>query len=354
MQRRVSEPSIVFCWLPTVFLVAVLLAKSDVFGKDEATLKRVKSEAPKGWAKIAEFYDSVMFSVDVKDVNAPRPIPSRKVFVLGNSVREEVTADVPGRGVGRSVEIFNAIYRASALDPGTGAFGLRDVNHRLPDDERHTTGNGLSYSLARPSLTVAGIYIPEALSGFDNYDSSRSWAYILEDAKAITGVDGNELVVLELGYANRDSDGNLIKVSQASKEHLLASKTCTLVLSPARNWAALEFTDEVDRYFDDEGGTSRMVKSCKFEYGDHGFHPLNKTEYFCPRGYEQQSSRTYKFSEPQQVSLDDSFFTLSSIGLPEPTQFFPKSRLKGWWFVVGLGMAIVGVVIFRSWRSHPK
>lgn len=346
------------CIPQTLFFAAVsLFAACSNSSGDEKTLDRLMHEAPIGWKKIIEFYDGTCFDVTTIRANSTVQPPVQKIFVRDSKVRTEIAAKLPdGRNI-QSVELFNSEYQAEAMDMGDGGFRIGKVGPRISIPE--STGNGYIYRNAIPGLTVQGTFLPEHLIGFPEFDVSRSWGYKVIDANSKTDDQGNELVVVTLKYCTRDASGSFVVVSAATKEQVFASKNCFVILSPHRNWSAIEFRDEHERYFETaEAGEEvhRLFKSCQISYDIHLFHPFQKKEgHGSIVSKANGGNAVYEYSMPSkpEIQLADSFFRLSSLGLPEPTHLLPRRNYFWTWILGGLGSLIaVRLTILHLRRRH--
>lgn len=319
-------------------LVLYLSSVSALAHADEATVERLKAEAPIGWKQIREYYDGNQFVVSV-DGGPNVPSFSRTISQADNSVRVELAIDLPDGTSQFVVELFNEEYVAKAQKPQKSSpYSLVEFSSRVVNDGGLGEGHAFDYS--QPSVSLCGIYLPERVFGLSEFADSRNTGYLIKDAWSDRDQNGLEIVVVDLAIAKRNAGGDFEVIREPNAEFRVATISCRLELIPSRNWCAKRLQEEFVLFLPDVKAKNTMVRRYEAHFESDGFHPTWKSEFLGPKDRSTSGGTKCTFTSPRKTQFDKGFFTLTSIGLPEPLR---KKSGSGFliYCLLGIGMFVV-------------
>lgn len=195
--------------------------------------------------------------------------------------------------------------------------------------------------------------IPRSIYYFKLDDLVRSFApYWLDATTWLPDVMAKPEFAIRNAVEQIDNDRRLIRIDYELKTpNRPETRSGYLVVDPARYWLPTEQEHT-------STGKSSLTTKKKYEYLQDGDLPLlsqcitTQTSTRFP-GNGVEDTITYRFA---RESADDSEFTLSAFGLPEPVGMEWKRRTSRyyWILVAGAGFVAVGVVLLWLVRRSRR
>ncbi len=349
------------CSIWVCLLLACLNVPGQASKADEATLEKLRREAPIAWERTRQAYSGkefikkgkrqdsisvfgllkeVVVSGEMRDVEIERVINNlrirRKLIIKKpTEAPKEIKQNlklVPRTTQGTA--IVNKWYTGDIVE---GASPIVESFQLLLDDE---TSAALSLEFdyeTMPALRLGdNAVLDRSIIGFPHFVLAKNHPnYVINDAEEFTSESGDVLVrvTLDLGILE---NGELESVSKYFKEGVV-------VLDPARDWSQVEYHHKSDNREPNPDMTVDVVVTTSPEPDE--FHPSKmETRVVWSDGSLWHTVEEFTKLTDTDLRVSDCYF--SAYGLPEPPGY-RRSR-----FLTGGLIAIVCVLLILVVRRR--
>ena len=326
------------CFSLDLLLASALLISLNisVVIADEATVERMKEEAPKGWKRIDAFYDGTEFCIETENDGKVEAEKFRwKTTVAQKALNFRIRYDYDQTR--NRVDLYSSNYQASISCREDGTWQLEKC------EPRRWVGFG-DLALGQPSLRVLVYHLPSTILGLGKIPEENKSALILNDAWPTGDHAGNETITAEFLPGFRTENGEF-----AVNRDIAIGFVLQVDFAPQRDWCVVKVRNENPAI----GARSTMEAS----FADNGFHPIEIRTFTGKIGDSSGRNSKEMYTEPVQISLSESQFWLTAYGLPEPSNLAPKTNYFIW--VAGTIVGLVVLLIlakflkrsFSQWRA---
>jgi hypothetical protein len=317
----------------------VFVAAPSAWGFDDLT-QRFETEAPRAWARYRTFADRLQGSYTM-EFSRDGQLVNRMVTQVKQNERSrlviyqhEVNADAPRIAQSGIVAVHNPLYSFSLRRSGpTSPWAIVDINDRRESELPNPIQDAANRNIMGAVLTLAHAKSLEEL--------------LAQPAFRLLGVaesvhDGTPAVSLKFANVHELNDKPFFPVQGG-----------TIVLDPSQSWCVR--SAELDCLYANARARERVEH--RYRPSAEGFPmPLSKTiarESVDETGQVMRGTlvNRFEFAVVQELP-DDSEFTLSAFGFPEPDFAAKGSNLYLWLGAAGMVCLITAIVLRKLLRRR--
>lgn len=335
-------------------LLSSLNLFADCSQADEATLVRLRKEAPPAWERIRNAYSGKEFMSEEKRVDSisvsefPQPVivselsNKRSIARLDDHLRiqTEMIEKKPLHPPKSLKQAFEMQTNSSAgtrllnqqytgvisVEPSTKIHSFLSLANEVKSEEAKLK---LDY-MSIPALRMGNGLLDRSIFGFPHFVGVDGYPnYLISDAVEFTNDYGDALVRVSLANAIV-KNGEMV----ATSEYMVEGEA---VLDPSRNWCVVEYHDKYEGK--DGAPDSRLDIIVTPSSEPEVSHPIQieSTNAFSD-GIQWTTSEKFTPLVDTDLTEDECYF--SAYGLPEPAEF------RRSWITTGILLAIVCVLLF--------
>jgi hypothetical protein len=320
-------------------VLAVFVVVPSAWSFDDLT-QRFEREAPRAWARYRSFADRLQGSYTM-EFSRDRQLVNRMVTEVKQNehsrlviYQHEVNADAPRIAQSGIAAVHNSLYSFSLRRSGaTSPWVIADINHRREGELPNPIQDAENRNIMAAMLTL-------------------TYAKSLEELLA-------QPTFRLVGVAETVHDGTravsfkFVNVHELNERPFFPVQGGTIVLDPTQSWCVR--SAELDCLY--ANGRARERVDHRYRASADGFAmPLSKTiarEFVDETGELMRGTlvNRFKFDVVQELP-DDSEFTLSAFGFPEPDFARKGSNLYVWLGAAGIVCLVTAIVLRKLLRRR--